>query len=160
MRNYSNWWRSFSRRGYSKCKDQYLMNGLWKGSCNHLYCIRYALCEKSDNVYATGRVFNANWWTCLDEHRGGWCTCPTGSYLTGFWRNSHHQLMFLEMGLCRHVPHSTKWGNCYDQDVSVSLRLPRRWSRCEKTGYFMVGLWKKKNCNTLDCLKKFKCCRP
>ena len=31
--------RTFDKKGLSKCRPNYLVVGLWKGTCNKLYCL-------------------------------------------------------------------------------------------------------------------------
>ena len=135
------------------------MQGLWRSACDKLYCLEQALCARNQQVYAVGPVLKANWWKCLDRRHSGWCTCTDGSYLTGFYRSSGQKLHNLEEGYCHRVPRSRRWGICYNQNVRRSFDK-KGMSKCQRAGYFMVGVWKSRNCDGLHCLETFRCCKP
>jgi hypothetical protein len=42
---HQNWWHTFDRKGWSTCeKPGYYIAGLWRNSCNKLYCIEWVKC--------------------------------------------------------------------------------------------------------------------
>merc|ERR1712070_142715 len=43
----ANWWSSFDKRGWSSCNVGYHLTGLYRNTCNDLYCIEMAKCCKS-----------------------------------------------------------------------------------------------------------------
>ncbi len=42
----ANWWSSFDRKGWSKCKKGYFMSGIYRNKCDLLYCIEQVQCKK------------------------------------------------------------------------------------------------------------------
>ena len=62
-----------------------------------------------------------------------------------------------EAKCCHPQNHSSSYGECYDEDVSISFDA-RGWSECQREGYYMAGFYKS-NCNDLGCIEKFRCCK-
>merc|ERR1719157_4451 len=40
----ANWWGSFDRKGWSTCRTNHHIAGLYRNNCNELYCIEMAKC--------------------------------------------------------------------------------------------------------------------
>jgi len=47
--------------------------------------------------------------------------------------------------------------DCYDEYVVLSLKK-EGWSKCKKTWYYMVGVYKG-GCDELHCIVMIRCCR-
>ena len=58
---------------------------------------------------------------------------------------------------CQPQHHPSGYEDCYDEDVAESFNKGG-WSKCEREGYYMTGFYKS-NCNNLNCIDKFKCCK-
>eukprot|EP00163_Fabomonas_tropica_P027151 TRINITY_DN514_c0_g1_i2.p1 TRINITY_DN514_c0_g1~~TRINITY_DN514_c0_g1_i2.p1 ORF type:complete len:185 (+),score=14.66 TRINITY_DN514_c0_g1_i2:21-575(+) len=42
---HDNWWHTFNRKGWSTCqKPGYYMAGIWRNTCDKLYCIEWVKC--------------------------------------------------------------------------------------------------------------------
>ena len=88
-----------------------------------------------------------------------WSTCPSGYYLSGFYRSDGNKLYNITHAWCCKpdgAPDSYK--TCYDEDVSFTFD----WNQmemvsCDRSGYYITGLYKS-DCNNLHCIEKFKCC--
>ncbi|XP_078363428.1 uncharacterized protein LOC144647504 [Oculina patagonica] len=212
---------SFDNRGWSDCqRTGYYMTGIYKSSCEELYCIEKfkcckmrttgdkSLCEEADwqasldrqgwsvcpqnNTYLKGlwrnvrksgdervgriefgrcctpweRVFanqpavctNANWWSTLDGNNV-WALCPDGYFLNGLYKSGGEKLYNIEEGQCCRPVNEPGEGydGCYDEDVTTEFDNVG-WSDCQRTGYYMTGIYKS-SCEELYCIEKFKCCK-
>lgn len=48
-----NVWTSFDHKGWSKCGNGFYMTGLWRNTCDRLYCIEEFKCCKMGSVGAS-----------------------------------------------------------------------------------------------------------
>ena len=86
-----------------------------------------------------------------------WATCPNGTYLQGIYKSGGNLLHNIELGKCcqpKGLP--DRWGQCYDQDVTISFDK-EGWSSCNKS-YYMVGIYRG-SCDSIFCIETFKCCQ-
>eukprot|EP00112_Aurelia_sp_Birch-Aquarium-sp1_P013159 Seg2783.3 transcript_id=Seg2783.3/GoldUCD/mRNA.D3Y31 product="hypothetical protein" protein_id=Seg2783.3/GoldUCD/D3Y31 len=119
-----NVWHSFDRKGWSKCHRGYYMAGLYRNSCNKLYCLEEFKCCKMGTSSGIGHVpyppkSIANWWHQFD--RKGWSQCGYDRYMTGMWRNDRgkpDKIYRIEMAECQGAPrrhHLKSYGQiCYN----------------------------------------------
>ena len=92
-------------------------------------------------------------------HRNNkWSSCPDGHYLSGIFKTGADQWLHnIEEGkCCKPKGHPQSWGQCYDEDVTLSFDN-RGWSGCN-TDFYLVGLYRSV-CNRLYCIETFKCCK-
>ncbi len=151
-----NWWSSFDRKGWSKCKKGFFISGFYRNKCNQLYCLEEAQCKKPSYLKAKDvECKTANWWKSFNKK--GFSNCPEGYFLSGLWRSSCNKLYCLEQGhCCKDKAAPKKWTNCYNENVWS--RFDRKgWSYCTKPGYYIAGLFRN-NCEKLFCIEEFKCC--
>ena len=155
-----NVWHSFDKKGWSKCKAGYYMAGLYRSSCNQLYCLEEFKCCKLA-VFSPPLV-NANWWSSFDHK--GWSQCGRNQYMVGMWRNDRgrpDKILRLEMAKCQGAPgYSTlrsvdQW--CYSHNWRKSFDH-KGWSTCQN-GYYMRGLFRTSG-QYLRNIESAKCCRP
>lgn len=106
----ANWWGSFDHKGWSKCPVNKYMQGLWRNSCESLYCIEVARCCGIENAdYA--RCAEANWWSSFDS--AGLSLVSKDKFMTSLYRtgdisNKENNLYNLEMaGECGFRSRST-----------------------------------------------------
>jgi hypothetical protein len=81
----ANWVHSFDRVGWSFCPDNYYMNGLYKSSCDHIYCIEHAHCCAVTGSRGQNSCSQTNWVHSLDH--AGWSTCDANNFMRGLYRN-------------------------------------------------------------------------
>ena len=89
-----------------------------------------------------------------------WALCPASYYLNGLriQRGYPAFLSHIKQGqCCRPRNHSISYEDCYDEDVTRSFDT-KGWSECKRAGYYMTGFYKS-NCNDLNCIDKFRCCK-
>jgi hypothetical protein len=91
----ANWVHSFDRRGLSKCPPGKYIQGLYRSSCNHIYCIEYARCCSIAGSRGSRRCHsNKKWWGSFD--RPGWSWLTRHTFLRGLWRNRCNRLYCIE----------------------------------------------------------------
>ncbi|KAL9987750.1 hypothetical protein ACROYT_G002106 [Oculina patagonica] len=136
----ADWRASLDRSGWSLCpqKNTYL-KGLWRHN-------RPAVCN------------NANWRSTLYGNNV-WALCPDGFFLNGLYKTDGQNLYNIEEGQCCRPLNQQEDGydDCYEEDVTTSFDN-RGWSDCQRTGYYMTGIYKS-NCEKIYCIEIFKCCR-
>ncbi len=88
-----------------------------------------------------------------------WATCPSGYFLNGLRKSDGQNLYNIEEGQCCRPVNEPGDGydGCYDEDVTTSFDNVG-WSDCQRTGYYMTGIYKS-SCEEIYCIEKFKCCR-
>ena len=80
----ANWWRSFNRRGWSKCREPYYLAGLYRSACTSLYCVEVGYCctiEKS----TWAQCGETNWASQIGKF-DSWAEVPKDRFLTGLHR--------------------------------------------------------------------------
>lgn len=97
----ADWVASFDRAGWSKCPTNSYVKGLYKSSCDYIYCIEYARCcpileSKGENdCNAQGK-----WGLSFD--RAGWSIADAERFISGFYRSNDQWLYAIEHPLqCR-----------------------------------------------------------
>lgn len=91
----ADWVASFDRAGWSNCPSNTYLKGLYKSSCDYIYCIEYARCcsiqeSKGENdCNAQGQ-----WGTSFD--REGWSIVDAGRFIAGFYRSNDQYLYAIE----------------------------------------------------------------
>jgi hypothetical protein len=138
----ANWWSSFDKVGWSLCPSGMLLTGLWKNTCNALYCIEEAQCrapcEGGDKI-ALGSCYNHNWWSSFD--RRGWSSCSPNYYLAGFMRNSCNSLYCLEEARCCGIVKAV-WNSCGNANWTSFGARSRSWSDVQSSRRFMTGIYR------------------
>ena len=162
-----NVWRSFDHKGWSRCHSGYYMTGLYRNSCNQLYCLEEFKCCKMGTSPGVGHVLHppksiANWWHHFD--RQGWSQCGHNRYMTGMWRNNRgkpDKIYRIEMAECQGVPRRRQLKSfgqvCYNHNWWKSFDH-KGWSTC-RNGYYMKGLYRTSG-HYLHNIEEAKCCRP
>ena len=88
-----------------------------------------------------------------------WSTCPSGYYLSGFYRSNGNKLYDITHAWCckpSGAPESYK--TCYDEDVLIKFDWHQmEMVSCDRSGYYITGLYKS-DCNQLHCIERFRCC--
>lgn len=93
------WWTSFDRQGWSTCPSGHFLQGLYRNSCDKLYCIEYGKCCKpASHPYWWGHCYNQNVWSSFDKK--GWSKCKDGYFIAGLYRTSGNNLYNLEEFKC------------------------------------------------------------
>eukprot|EP00111_Clytia_hemisphaerica_P022618 TCONS_00066523-protein len=155
-----NVWKSFDNKGWSKCKAGYYMQGMFRNSCDKLYCLEEFKCC---NMVATDSSVStkiANWWSTFDH--GGWSKCAAGHFLTGMWRSPRQigdeRIGRIEQGDCKSAPKNLGSGQeCYKLNI-WSIFDKKGWANC-KPGYYMQSIYSTKG-KGLHHIEEFQCCRP
>ena len=94
-----NWWSSFDRQGWSKCKNGYYMTGLYNTNGEKLYNIEEAkCCRPKTQVKKWGHCYSHDVSSAFDHV--GWSKCNSGYYMTGLWRNYCDRLGCIEHFYC------------------------------------------------------------
>jgi len=155
----ANWWRSFDKKGWSNCakhgENYKYIDALYRNSCNKLYCIEEARCSTSIHHDDEQKCVNQNWWSSFDKR--GWSTCADGSFISGLYRNSCHELYCLESAkCCTSKTRKETWAGCYNSNWWSSFDK-RGWSGC-KVDYHLTGLFRN-TCHDLYCIEMGKCCK-
>jgi len=92
----ANWVSSFDSAGWSHCPDNTYMQGLYKSSCELIYCIEYARCCRINGGGSRRSCGQKqSWWGSLDGY--GWSLTDGHTFMTGLWRNWCHWLYCIEM---------------------------------------------------------------
>jgi len=94
------WTHSFDHRGWSTCPDGYYLQGLYKSSCDYLWCIEAARCARPPTNMYNGweSCYDLDVWSSFDNP--GWARCNAGYYLVGLWRNDCSYLYCIEWLRC------------------------------------------------------------
>ncbi|KAL9955812.1 hypothetical protein ACROYT_G037195 [Oculina patagonica] len=160
----ADWQASLDRAGWSVCpqKNTYL-KGLWRNDRvpgdERVGRIEYGRCCTAwEKAFANQPAVctKANWWRTLDR-KNVWALCPNGYFLNGLYKTDGKNLYNIEEGQCCRPLNGDGYDGCYDEDVTISFDN-RGWSDCQRTGYYMTGIYKSV-CEKLYCIEKFKCCR-
>ncbi|KAL9987757.1 hypothetical protein ACROYT_G002114 [Oculina patagonica] len=160
----ADWWASLDRRGWSLCpQNNTYLKGLWRHDRvpgdERVGRIEFGRCctpWEKDFANQPAVCNNANWWSTLDGNNV-WALCPGGYFLNGLYKTDGRNLYNIEEGQCCRPLNQEEDGDCYDEDVTTSFDN-RGWSDCQRTGYYMTGIYKS-NCEEINCIEKFKCCR-
>ncbi|KAL9988070.1 hypothetical protein ACROYT_G002469 [Oculina patagonica] len=154
------WYSSFYRQGWSTCDTtKEYITGLYRhdrisSSDDPIHQLEKADCCSVD---LKSSCVNADWRGVLDKENS-WALCPNGYFLNGLYRtDTDDNLHDIKEGRCC-KPDSLPchYGDCYDEDVYASFDH-KGWSYCNKSGYYLTGIYKS-DCNYLYCIEKFKCC--
>ncbi|XP_028410773.1 uncharacterized protein LOC114533454 [Dendronephthya gigantea] len=160
----ANWWDSFNLAGLSEClRDRTYIKGLWRNEqrdTQNLFLIEEAKCCDAviqDYTWKSSSCQNANWRYTLDGINV-WAKCPRGYFLRGFTISMAVGLSHIEEAKCCHPQtHPNEYGDCYEEDVSISFDN-KGWSECKRQGYYMAGFYKG-TCDGINCIEKFYCCQ-
>lgn len=95
---------SFDHQGDSTCPDGYWANGLYRASCNFLWCIEYIRCCRQKGGYNYGVVKERVDVSSSFDSKG-MQSCSPGYFMTGMFRsgdivNNQWQLWHIEYLLC------------------------------------------------------------
>jgi len=87
---HQSWWQALDSPGGAFCRHNYFVAGLFRSSCNSLYCVDMAKCCQ---------VRHATWSNCKWQSMDSWNRAHvyaeatgTGSFITGFFRDGLHTL--------------------------------------------------------------------
>ncbi|XP_046863729.1 neurogenic locus notch homolog protein 1-like isoform X2 [Xenia sp. Carnegie-2017] len=161
-----NWWKSFDKKGWSRCDNAkqfitgFYRNKLKKFNNDGIYKLEEAKCCTSSSLYAGQRstCINANWWKSLDR-ASTWSVCPQGYFLNGLYRSKGQRLHNIEMGkCCKPVNHPNKYAHCYNEHIRYAFDR-KGWTTCKKVGYYVTGLYKNHNGDWLHNIDYFRCCK-
>ena len=129
-----------ARREASSFPIRYVFLFLWR-----FLSKRHARFSQTDDVFFRFNV---------------WALCPASYYWNGLrlQRGYPAFLSHIEKGqYCRPQNHPNSYEDWYDEDVTSSFDTIG-WSKCQQEGYYMTGFYKT-NCNDLNCIDKFRCCK-
>jgi hypothetical protein len=105
-----NWWKTFDHKGWSRCRPNTYMQGLYRNTCNAIYCLEEARCCKIKNSFYH-MCQDANWWSSFD--RAGMSSVRRGNFMTGLYRtgdinSKENNLYNIEMAAsCKFIDRST-----------------------------------------------------
>ncbi|XP_028401393.1 fibropellin-1-like isoform X2 [Dendronephthya gigantea] len=162
----ANWWHSFDRKGWSTCNNNKLfITGFYRNKLDNwdkdqIYRLEEAQCCSSNSLYLTQSSVctDANWWASLDK-RSTWSLCPEGYFLNGLYRTSGNNLHNIEEGrCCKPVNHPKNYENCYNEYIRHKFDK-QGWTKCMKTGYYVVGVYRDHNKDWLHDIDYLKCCK-
>ncbi|KAL9960492.1 hypothetical protein ACROYT_G033960 [Oculina patagonica] len=160
----ADWQYSLEGSGWSVCpKNNTYLKGLWRHARvpgdERVGRIEFGRCCPAwEKAFANQSAVctNAYWWYTLNWNHV-WALCPDGYFLNGLYKTDGPNLYNIEEGQCCRPLNGDGYDGCYDEDVSISFDSSG-WSDCQRTGYYMTGIYKS-SCEELNCIEKFKCCR-
>ena len=88
-----NWYSTMDRKGWSKCTEPHFLAGLYRSTCDSLFCIEQALCCIVDG--AIYQLCGVSSWV-FTFAQAGVARAPEGTFITGFERGSGHNLSNIE----------------------------------------------------------------
>lgn len=94
----ADWSRSFDSEGWSRCPGNSYMQGLYKSSCDWIYCLEYARCCKIQLSRGEANCDAKNSWG-LSFDREGWSVTDQNKVMTGMYRSGGHALYNIELPL-------------------------------------------------------------
>lgn len=163
----ADWSVSLDRATWSTCPNSMTyLRGMWRNDRHpgdeRVGRIEYGRCCRATEptyVHKPSTCSNANWLHTLDKNHV-WALCPNGYYMQGM-RLGAAPPAYLpdidEAKCCHPQGHPNSYEHCYDQDVTDSFD-DEGWSECQQAGYYMTGFYKS-DCNDIDCIEKFRCCK-
>uniref|UniRef100_A0A7M5WQS3 Cnidarian restricted protein n=1 Tax=Clytia hemisphaerica TaxID=252671 RepID=A0A7M5WQS3_9CNID len=125
---------------------------------------------KSDSEHVLNKRWTsqrsvANWWHSFDVR--GWNMCPSGTYMTGLWRNNRHtwrgdSIVLIEEAECYTPPSYLRATagerSCYTLNIWLHWDRDDRWAIC-RNGHYMNGIYNTKGSH-LHNIEEFHCCKP
>lgn len=91
----ADWVASFDRAGWSNCPANTYVRGLYKSSCNYIYCIEYArCCTIQDSKGENDCNAQGKWGLSFD--REGWSIADGDRFIAGFYRSNDQWLYAIE----------------------------------------------------------------
>ena len=89
-----------------------------------------------------------------------WSLCPTGYYLSGFYRTDGNKLYDITHAwCCKPKGASESNSSCYDENVSLKFEwYQMEIVSCSRSGYYITGLYRS-GCDYLHCIERFRCCK-
>lgn len=79
-----NWWDSLNTKGWSKCNEGYYMAGMYRNTCNSLYCIEMGYCC-SIREAEYDHCGNTNWFDQIKNPEST-VKVPVNKFMTGLYR--------------------------------------------------------------------------
>eukprot|EP00658_Telonema_sp_P-2_P004164 TRINITY_DN11563_c0_g1_i2.p1 TRINITY_DN11563_c0_g1~~TRINITY_DN11563_c0_g1_i2.p1 ORF type:complete len:934 (+),score=205.32 TRINITY_DN11563_c0_g1_i2:137-2938(+) len=79
-----NWWESTNQKGWSRCREGYFMVGMYRNTCNSVYCIEMALCCAIREAEYDG-CQESSWFNTIKLPNAK-ATTPGNTFLTGLYR--------------------------------------------------------------------------
>ncbi|XP_046863735.1 neurogenic locus Notch protein-like isoform X8 [Xenia sp. Carnegie-2017] len=162
----ANWWKSFDKKGWSKCStSKQFITGFYRSKLytflhDGIYKLEEAKCCLSSPGYRGQKSIcvNANWWKTLDK-KSTWSVCPQGYFLNGLYRTKGNHLHNIEEGnCCKPIRHPKRYGGCYNEYIRHAFDR-KGWTTCKKAGYYVTGLYRDHKSDWLHNIDYFKCCK-
>ena len=91
---HENWYHSFQREGWSRCRSGYYLSGLYRGECDSLYCINLGLCCSIEKAVWQS-CDSANWFQSFKKE--GASMADPDTFITGLYRGRGHNLSDIQM---------------------------------------------------------------
>jgi hypothetical protein len=134
----ANWVLSFDKKGWSYCPSNMAMRGLWKNTCEGIYCLEFASCASACEGQGTPLVLTGcynqdHWATSFNEP--GISQCRTDTFMVGLWRGDCQLLYCIELARCCQFKGAV-WSGCRTRSWNAD---GSGWLMAA-TDHFMVGI--------------------